>query len=571
MNFDFNRINGTLNSRTDNNHQQVLSESFSYGNLYRLQGYGTSANPQSVAYNANGNITQKSDAGGFEYATAGKPYTLSGVNNYTAALTNPIDATYTVMSRPTLLTSSTTTVGFSYNDSYDRATETVKSGATTLLTKNYFAGGSYETVTENGTEKQRLYLDGSPYTASIVAEKIGALTKLYYLHRDYLGSITQISDENANLAAEYSYDAWGRMRNVNTWQAYAPGSEPSLLFGRGYTGHEHISQMGLINMNARLYDPVLGRFLAADLQVASPEMSNEFNRYMYARNNPMMYKDPNGESILDVLGFLFYNVAMPSAVMYTQNVFLNQGQLNPAKWTTSTTVNLTSNGLRSWDISTDAGNQRTSLLTLNFGNHSINTKEMNDAYIIGKINANQAMEDAHAQAEKAKEFISNIRGNIQNWNNAAYNREWSSEVFGQNDGGNTGRITRQDVIVGNGCIGVITGAGAMYEMAAAGAATGWSYAVGGLNIASSTSAMFTDSKYNSGLQQITPINYRTPVGMLESGINVVGMGSSLNSLKTPLSAPFQFTNVGLGIPSNVLDGYNNYPTYYWYMKSLSNK
>ena len=61
--------------------------------------------------------------------------------------------------------------------------------------------------------------------------------QLYYLHRDYLGSITQISDNSGNLAAEYSYDAWGRMRNPDTWQLYAPDAQPALLFGRGYTGH----------------------------------------------------------------------------------------------------------------------------------------------------------------------------------------------------------------------------------------------------------------------------------------------------------------------------------------------
>jgi RHS repeat-associated protein len=57
------------------------------------------------------------------------------------------------------------------------------------------------------------------------------------------------------------------MRNPANWQVYAQGSQPTLLFGRGYTGHEHLNQFGLINMNARLYDPLLGRFLAPDPQV----------------------------------------------------------------------------------------------------------------------------------------------------------------------------------------------------------------------------------------------------------------------------------------------------------------
>ena len=52
-------------------------------------------------------------------------------------------------------------------------------------------------------------------------------------------------------------------------------------------------------MNARLYDPILGRFLAPDPVVTDPSCLLDFNRYMYARNNPMLYTDLNGESFKD--------------------------------------------------------------------------------------------------------------------------------------------------------------------------------------------------------------------------------------------------------------------------------
>jgi RHS repeat-associated protein len=101
------------------------------------------------------------------------------------------------------------------------------------------------------------------------------------------------------LKQELSYDAWGRLRNPATQVAYAPDSEPVLFLGRGYTGHEHLPWFGLINMNARLYDPALGRFLAPDPVVTDPSCLLDFNRYMYARNNPMLYTDLNGESFKD--------------------------------------------------------------------------------------------------------------------------------------------------------------------------------------------------------------------------------------------------------------------------------
>jgi len=48
-------------------------------------------------------------------------------------------------------------------------------------------------------------------------------------------------------------------------------------------------------MNARLYDPALGRFLSPDPYVQAPDFSQSFNRYSYCLNNPLRYVDKNGE------------------------------------------------------------------------------------------------------------------------------------------------------------------------------------------------------------------------------------------------------------------------------------
>jgi len=305
MGYDFNPINGTLNSRTDIKNNN-LSESFNYGALYRLEGYGTTANRHSVGYNANGNIETKTDAGGYAYNLNGKPYTLSGINTTdNSGQKTQLDVNYTVMSRPTTISNGMYTAYIDYNDAYERVFEEFKQGTNVLSTKHLLAGGQYEVEAKAGVETQRLYVDGSPYSASVIVEKVGsAAAQPFYLHRDYLGSITQVSDKFGNLAAEYSYDAWGRMRNATNWQLYAAGAEPELRFGRGYTGHEHLNKFGLINMNARLYDPVLGRFLAPDPHVTAPDFTQDYNRYSYGRNNPMMYTDKNGENPFYWLGML---------------------------------------------------------------------------------------------------------------------------------------------------------------------------------------------------------------------------------------------------------------------------
>ena len=107
---------------------------------------------------------------------------------------------------------------------------------------------------------------------------------------------------NAVAKQELSYDAWGRLRNPSTQVAYTPGSDPVLFIGRGYTGHEHMPWFGLVNMNARLYDAALGRFLSSDPYIQAPNFTQNFNRYSYCLNNPLVYVDQDGEFIHLIIG-----------------------------------------------------------------------------------------------------------------------------------------------------------------------------------------------------------------------------------------------------------------------------
>jgi len=63
---------------------------------------------------------------------------------------------------------------------------------------------------------------------------------------------------------------------------------------RGFTGHEHFDQVGIIHMNGRIYDPSIGRFLQADPLIQDPYNTQSLNRYSYVMNNPLSYTDPSG-------------------------------------------------------------------------------------------------------------------------------------------------------------------------------------------------------------------------------------------------------------------------------------
>jgi RHS repeat-associated protein len=64
---------------------------------------------------------------------------------------------------------------------------------------------------------------------------------------------------------------------------------------RGFTGHEHLAEFGLINMNGRMYDPILGRMLSPDNFIQDADYTQSYNRYSYCLNNPLKYTDPSGE------------------------------------------------------------------------------------------------------------------------------------------------------------------------------------------------------------------------------------------------------------------------------------
>jgi RHS repeat-associated protein len=58
--------------------------------------------------------------------------------------------------------------------------------------------------------------------------------------------------------------------------------------------HEHLDEMGVIHMNGRIYDPLIGRFMSADPFIQAPENLQSHNRFAYVMNNPLSYTDPSG-------------------------------------------------------------------------------------------------------------------------------------------------------------------------------------------------------------------------------------------------------------------------------------
>ena len=147
---------------------------------------------------------------------------------------------------------------------------------------------------------------------------------LYYVLTDHLGSWEKVLDENKNTVQQTHFDPWGNRMSHTAWAS--PQTQVSFPFSRGFTGHEHYDRFGIVNANARLYDPAIGRFFSPDPFVQMPDFTQSFNRYSYCMNNPVMYSDPDGESFTAAILIIGTVVGM-----YTGGVLANNSK-NPLEW-----------------------------------------------------------------------------------------------------------------------------------------------------------------------------------------------------------------------------------------------
>jgi RHS repeat-associated protein len=145
----------------------------------------------------------------------------------------------------------------------------------------------------NGKEITYLFAQGQPF--AIHKKNVNETNCINYLHLDYQGSLMAITSQGGNIIEERNYDVWGRPRNPNTLEYVLPNPFGSgSLVKRGFTFHEHLEEFNLINMNGRMYDPLLARFLNADPLLQDNTDAQNFNRYSYVLNNPTKYTDPSG-------------------------------------------------------------------------------------------------------------------------------------------------------------------------------------------------------------------------------------------------------------------------------------
>jgi len=110
--------------------------------------------------------------------------------------------------------------------------------------------------------------------------------KILYYHKDHLGSSSIITDITGAVHSEENYYPLGESRVVNN------KGLPNIFYK--FTDQEQDPEIGLYNYDARLYHPVLGRFVSPDSLVPDWYDLQQLCPYSYTRNNFINYIDPTG-------------------------------------------------------------------------------------------------------------------------------------------------------------------------------------------------------------------------------------------------------------------------------------
>lgn len=239
----------------------------------------------------------KSDAGTYQY-DANHPNAVSTVSpgTNTALVNSNLSVSYNSVRMPVEIVEDGKIYTITYNGENNRIKSLYKENNATVFTKYY--SGPYEEIQKGSSSQKNYYIYAGGKIVAVYKDGTSD-AGMYYFHNDHLGSPWLITNASGNEVQRLNYDAWGRRRDALNWYNYS--SLPEMKFDRGFTGHEHLEMFGLINMNARLYDPVLGRFLSPDPILQVPEFSQSYNGYTYALNNPLLYTDPNGEFFFTAL------------------------------------------------------------------------------------------------------------------------------------------------------------------------------------------------------------------------------------------------------------------------------
>ncbi len=112
----------------------------------------------------------------------------------------------------------------------------------------------------------------------------------YYFQKNLQGDVVRILNSSGTVVTEYTYDAWGLLLSTSGSMASTVGKYNPFR----YRSYYYDTETGFYYLQSRYYDPTVGRFLNADVYVATGQGIVGNNMFAYCNNNPVMYVDKTG-------------------------------------------------------------------------------------------------------------------------------------------------------------------------------------------------------------------------------------------------------------------------------------
>ena len=153
------------------------------------------------------------------------------------------------------------------------------------------------------------YGSGTTWTIYYIYDTAGSVigfehngTKYWY-DKNLQGDIVGIRNASGTLVAQYEYDAWGKHIRITDGSGNDVSDNPNHIANINpfrYRGYYFDVETGWYYLNARYYDPNVGRFISPDAILGANGGLQGYNLFAYCNNNPVMYIDPNGFASMSI-------------------------------------------------------------------------------------------------------------------------------------------------------------------------------------------------------------------------------------------------------------------------------
>lgn len=151
-----------------------------------------------------------------------------------------------------------------------------------------------------------------------------------------MNDVIRIVDENSNVVAAYSYDAWGNITDITGNMDIAE------LNPFRYKSYYYDRESGFYYLRSRYYDSKTGRFINADDLELLSFNTDDTNMYAYCCCNPVMLHDPYGNESYKVS--IFSISEFQGELNYMKSNLLGTGKVSVVY----TKVSDTTEGFKNW-------------------------------------------------------------------------------------------------------------------------------------------------------------------------------------------------------------------------------